>query len=103
VSEVSVILKNILITQDEFRVLDRCSSSGRIWTLTQRPTNENPYIVKRKTVEYIFDTEALTMFMIISNNVLVTWDTELTRHLVSDDEIRIRDSMYIRLYISQFA
>lgn len=92
----------MFITAEEFRLLDSCSFSGRIWTLIQRPTYENPYIVKRRTTEYIFDPLGLTMFSIVSRNILVTWDTNITRHLGPGDEIQVKDSIFIRLYVSPF-
>jgi hypothetical protein len=100
VNEISVILKNnLLITTEEFKLLDRYSSCGKMWTLIYRPTTDIPYKITNRTVEYIFDPEALTMFCIVSQNVLASWETQCTRYLGPDDEFYLKDSMFIRPYI----
>jgi hypothetical protein len=97
VNEISVILKNnILVTIEEFRILDRYSCSGRIWTLIHRPTPAAPYLIKERTIEYIFDPEALTIFYIVSRNVLATWDTDVTKYLGPGDEFQLKDSLFIK-------
>lgn len=55
-------------------------------------------ISKQRVVEYIFEPEAFTMFKIISQNILVYWDTELTRNLSGLEEVQISDNFYIRKY-----
>jgi len=87
-----------MITVEEFRVLDRCSQYGRIWTLIQRPTVSNPSIIRYRTPEYIFDIEALTLFSIVSQNILVTWDTDITKDPRPDEEFHLKDSLFIRPY-----
>jgi len=97
--EISIILKNnILIPIEEFRVLDRYSSTGRMWTLIQRPSSKNTPIITQRTVEYIFDPEALLIFHIVSQNILAKWDTEKTRYLKPYEEFEITESFYIRPY-----
>lgn len=101
--EVSLILKNnILITLEEFRVLDRYSCPGKIWTLIHRPTTTQPYIGNNRAIEYIFDAEALTIFYIVSRNILATWDTNITRNLGPNDEFQIRESLFIKPYSDNF-
>jgi hypothetical protein len=98
-NEISIILKNnILIPVEEFRVLDRYSSMGRMWTLIQRPSIKSTSIITQRTVEYIFDPEALLIFHIVSQNILAKWDTELTRYLKPNEEYEITDTFYIRPY-----
>jgi hypothetical protein len=99
VKEVSLILKsNLHVTIEEFRILDRHSYTGKIWTLIQRPTPVFPYLINLRTIEYIFDPEALTIFGIVSQNILATWDTDITRHLGPNDEFHLKDSLFIRPY-----
>ena len=98
-NEISVILKNnILIPIEEFRILDRYSCMGRMWTLIQRPSPKSSSIITQRTVEYIFDPEALLIFHIVSQNILAKWDTEKTRYLKPYEEFEITDSFYIRPY-----
>ena len=99
VNEISVILKNnILVSIEEFRILDRYSNIGRMWTLIQRPHNKSSSVITQRTIEYIFDPEALLIFHIISQNILAKWDTDKTRHLKPYEEFEVTDSFYIRLY-----
>lgn len=95
--EISVILKNnILISVEEFRILDSYTCHGKIWSLIER--RDNGGIVKLRTVEYIFDPESFLLFRIISNNILAQWDTSLTKNLRYNEEFNIKDSLYIRPY-----
>ena len=95
--EISVILKNnLLVTIEEFSLLEKYSSSGRFWTLVQHPTVNTPFVVRVRTLEYIFDLESFTFFKIISDNVLATWDTNITRGLGPNDEFRLNDTLFIR-------
>lgn len=97
---VSVILKNNnIITIEEFRILDSYSYSSKIWILIQKPTSESPFVIRQRTVEYVFDPEFLTAFKIISQNVLAWWDTEKTVNLKPYEEYNIKDSLYIRPYL----
>lgn len=97
--EVSVILKNNLtISTEEFRALDRYSSNGKIWSLTYAPSPISPCKVRYRAIEYIFDPEALIIFYVISRNILVTWDTDITKNFGPNDELQIKDSLFIRLY-----
>jgi len=99
VKEVSVILKNnVLITIEEFKILDRYSCPGKLWTLIQRPSTGGPYTITQRTVEYIFDHETLTMFGIISTNILAYWDTDITRDLRVGQEYQLKDTLFIRPY-----
>ena len=98
-NEISLILKNnISVSVDEFRALDRYSNSGRIWTLIHRPTSDIPFIIKQRTIEYIFDPEALTIFCIVSQNILATWDTDITKYLGPNEEFHLKDSLFLRPY-----
>lgn len=95
--EISLILKNnSLVTIEEFKILDRYSCIGKIWTLIQRPTPIIPYKIIDRTIEYIFDPESLTIFYIISTNILATWDTDITRNLGPNDEFHLKDSLFIK-------
>lgn len=95
--EISLILKsNLFVTIEEFRILDRYSCPGKIWKLIERPNSMKPYMVSEKTIEYIFDPEALTFFYIVSTNILATWDTDITRGFGPNDELHIKDSLFIR-------
>lgn len=95
--EISLILKNnSLVTIEEFRILDRYSCTGKIWTLIQRPTEVSPYLIVDRTIEYIFDSESLTVFYIVSTNILATWDTDITRNLGLNDEFHLKDSLFIK-------
>jgi hypothetical protein len=99
VKEISVILKNeILIPVDEFRALARYSYSGQVWSLIHRPNNLFQNKITHKAVEYIFDEEALTIFCIVSNNILATWDTKITVNFGPNDELQLKDSLFIRPY-----
>ena len=101
--EISLILKNnLLITIEEFRILDRYSCSGKIWTLIQKPTPITPYKMSYRTVEYIFDSDAVTFFCIVSQNVLASWDTSQTKELGPDEEFCIKDSLFIRQYSTHY-
>lgn len=93
--EVSIILKsNVLITIEEFRILDKYSFTGRMWVLIQK----SPCTVKQRTIEYIFDPETLTAFGMISNNILAKWETDSTKDLSYNDEFKISDYLYIQPY-----
>lgn len=97
--EISIILKNnVLIPVEEFRILDHYSNVGKFWTLIHRPKLDDSIVIRQRTVEYIFDPEALTIFCIVSHNVLATWDTDCTRYLKSNDEFQLKDSLFIRPY-----
>lgn len=97
--EISVILKNnMLIDIKEFRILDRYSCFGGIWTLIHRPTPTNPCLVTYRVPEYIFEPETLTFFKIISENVFAEWDTNITKDLPLGTEYHLKDSFYIRQY-----
>ncbi len=97
--DVSLILKNSLyLTIEEFRILDRYSCPGKIWTLIHRPTPISPCLVSWRAIEYILDPETLTIFGIVSTNILATWDTDITRDLGPNDEFHLKDSLFIRPY-----
>lgn len=97
--EISVILKdNTSITIEEFRIIDRYLHYDKLRTLVQRPPDSRPYIITQKTIEYVFDIETLTMFLLTSHNILAYWDADLTRHLGLNDEYQIRDHLFIRPY-----
>lgn len=97
VKEISLILRNrISTTLEEFRVLENYSSTGKIWFLIHRPTEITPFFYSYKTIEYIFEPEALTLFYIISRNVLATWDTDITRDFGPNDEFELKESLFIR-------
>jgi hypothetical protein len=94
-NEISVILKNnTLVTVEEFRILDRYTCSGKLWTVIRR----DPYVVKLRAVEYIFDPETLLLFQIMSQNIFATWDTDFTKNLGPNDEYCIGNSTFIRPY-----
>ncbi len=98
-NEISLILKtNALITIEEFKILDMYSHSEKIWLLIHKPCIFNPILIKTKTIEYVLEPEALTIFRIVSQNVLATWDTEITKNLHPNDEFNVRDSLFIRPY-----
>ena len=102
--EISVILKNnILVPVEEFRILDHYSNVGKFWTLIHRPTSDYPFTLRQRTIEYIFDPEALTIFCIISHNILATWDTNLTKYLKADEEFHLKDSLFIKPYLDRLA
>jgi hypothetical protein len=88
----------MVIPIEEFRILDRYAYAGRIWTLIQKPTPDYPVIIKQRTIEYIFDPEALTVFCIVSQNILATWDTDCTKYLGPDEEFYLKDSLFIKHY-----
>jgi len=99
VNEISVILKNnVLVNVQEFRILDRFACTGRLWTLIHGATPVQPFLIRQRTIEYIFDPEALTVFCIVSNNILITWETNITKNLGPNDEFRLADSLFIRPY-----
>lgn len=98
VTEISVILKNnILITNEEFGVLNKYSSKGKIWKLVHQPTAITPYVVKCKVIEYIFYPEDLTVFCIFSRNILATWDTSITRYFKPAEEFQLTECLFIKL------
>lgn len=96
--EISIILKNKLITAEEFRLLDQYSHIGKVWMLTQVPTSKMPYKISYRTLEYVFDPEALTFFCIVSRNVLASWDTDITRNIKPDEEFYLKDTLFITPY-----
>jgi hypothetical protein len=92
-TEISVILKNnTCVSIEEFRILDRYACSGKLWTLI----NRNHYVVRQRTIEYIFDPETLFLFRLISQNILATWNTDYTRILGPNDEFYLGNDLYIR-------
>ncbi len=96
--EISIILRDsVHITPEEFRALGRYSFCGNIFTVTHKP-GQPPTTIKFRRVEYIFDSEALLMYKLISNNVLAQWYTEYTKELTPYQEFRVQDSLYIRPY-----
>lgn len=96
--EISVILKNnLLISKNEFSILINIEM-GHIWSLVHKPTIEHPFIAKQRAIEYIFDPEIFTIFKLVSENVYVFWDTELTRNLTDHDEFHINDFLFIKHY-----
>jgi len=98
-TEISIILRNNnTISLEEFRILDSYSYTGKILTLLQKPTAEQPYIIRQRTIEYIFDPESLIVFKIISQNILACWDTAITRNLGPRDEFYIGNSLWITYY-----
>lgn len=99
--EISIILKNKLITPEEFRLLDQCSHFGSVWILTQLPTPSMPYKISYRTIEYIFSDEALTFFCIVSQNILASWATETTRYLKNNQEFYLQDYLFITPYHPQ--
>jgi len=99
VDEISVILRDPLITREEFVFLDQFSYSGKIWMLIHKPEPAYPVLIKQRALEYIFEAEALLMFAILSKNILAKWDTSLTKNLSRFEEYNIKDSFYIRPYI----
>ena len=93
--EISLILKdNKIVSMEEFRILDNYAVAGKIWTIIRR----DPYIVRQHAVEYIFDSDTLLLFRLISQNILATWDTDSTRYFGPNDEFDIGNSLYIRLH-----
>lgn len=94
--EISVILKsNILVTIEEFRILDKYTCHENVRTLVYR----NPtYLFTQRTIEYVFDEETLTFFTVVSQNILAYWDFEYTKDLGPNDEFQIKDSLFIRPY-----
>jgi hypothetical protein len=99
VKEISVILKNnVLITIEEFKILDRYACPGKMWTLVQRPPEGNPHVITQRTIEYIFDNDTLTFFGVISTNILAYWDTDVTKNLAFGQEYQIKDTLFIRHY-----
>jgi hypothetical protein len=101
VKEISLILRNKLnVSIEEFRILNRYSCPGKIWHLIQRPTPVTPFASYDRTAEYILDPEALTFFYILSTNILATWDTDITRDFGPNDELQLKESLFIRPYTS---
>lgn len=101
--EVSIILKNhLLLTIEEFRVLENYSYTGQVWTLIQKSTDSSPLTIKHRRIEYIFDPESLTIFGLVSRNILAQWDTNLTRNLGPHDEFWLTDSMCIRPCVGRY-
>jgi hypothetical protein len=99
-TDISVILRNNnTISLEEFKILDSYSYTGKILTLLQKPTTDHTYIFRHKTIEYIFDYESLTVFKIISQNILAHWPAEITRNLGPKDEFYIGDNLWITYYI----
>jgi hypothetical protein len=100
VKEVSLILRsNLLLTPDEFRILEDYANTGKMWSVTQRPVVDVSFTTFTRAIEYIFDPESLTFFCIISKNILVTWDTDITRHFGPNDEYEVRKSLFIKPYL----
>jgi hypothetical protein len=98
-NETSVIVQPIsVLTNEEFKALDRYSELGRVWTLVRRLTSDYPFICRRTTIEYVFDSEALILFFLITKNVIATWDTEKTKYLKDDEEYHIKPGLYIQPY-----
>jgi hypothetical protein len=94
-NEASIILKNhVLVTVDEFRILNEFAKYGNLWYLIQKSSINN-LIIKQKIREYIFDEESLTIFRIISQNILISWNTSITKNLKSSDEFQLTDSLYL--------
>lgn len=56
----------------------------------------NPFTVSQYAVEYIFDPESLLIFQLISQNILATWNTDITRYFGLNDEYHIGNSLFIR-------
>lgn len=95
--EASIILKdNTSLTVEEFRIIDRHLHYDKIRTLVQRPPDSRPYIITQRTIEYVFDIETLTMFLLISHNILAYWDADLTKNLKLNDEFHIKGHLFIR-------
>lgn len=94
---VSIILRNNnTITIEEFRILDTYTCASRIWTLIQKPTQEKPFVIRQRAVEYVFDQETLVAFRIISHNLLAWWDSDITKNLKPHEEYHIKDSLFLR-------
>ncbi len=94
--EVSLILKDTTsVTVEEFRILHKFATIGRFWSLVIRPTNV-PYRMQYKVAEYILYPEDLTVFCIVSSNILVTWNTDKTRYLKPSEEFQLDESLFIR-------
>lgn len=94
--EISIFLKNkLLITQEEYRILDKYSSPGKIWSIIHKPDLYTSYIIREKSLEYILDKETLFLLKLISQNILAYWDTNITRNLKDNEEYNIRDSLFI--------
>jgi hypothetical protein len=51
-----------------------------------------------RRAEYIFSPESLTVFCIISNNILAKWDTDITRNLEIGQEYHLKEELYITPY-----
>ena len=97
--EISIFLKNkLLITPEEYRILDNYSSPGKIWAIIHKPDTHTPYYIREKSLEYILDEETLFLLKIISQNILAYWDTDITRNLKDNEEYHIRDSLFISHY-----
>lgn len=79
-------------------MLDQYSHSGKIWVLIHRPNALQPFITKQRVVEYIFEPESLTAFMMVSSNILAHWATNLTRNLLPYEEYQIKESIFIKPY-----
>lgn len=97
---ISIVLKdNILIPVEEFSALNRCIQYSRLLTLIQKPIRTQ-YIIKQRVTEYVFEPEAFLLFKLISENILITWKTELTENLLNYQEIQINDEFFIRPYLT---
>lgn len=88
----------MLVSVDEFRVLNGHSYVGRRWLLIERQKVYNSYGVYMRRLEYIFTPEDLVMFKLVSENIFAMWDTDLTRDIGLNDEFKLMESVYIRLH-----
>lgn len=95
--EISILLKDArLLTQEEYKALVRYSSHGRVWTVIERYGQRLEYTARKLSPEYIFEPEALTLFRLISCNILAQWYTDNTRNLHPNQEFQIHDTLWIR-------
>lgn len=97
--EVSIILKeSIDIPIQEYRALTRCSYPGHIWMVIHRPSPVISYKLTWFGVEYIFGLEDFTAFRLVSNNILLQWETMATMNLQKGEEFQIQESIFLRHY-----
>lgn len=95
-SEISVILKNTAeLSRKESQVLYNCALPGKTFTIIQRPDILQPFTLRRRAIEYIFDPEGLLVFTFVSSNIFVKWPTDSTRHIKPFEEIHIVEEIYL--------
>lgn len=98
--EISLILKNYKeINQQEFRILNEFGRFGNFWYLVNRPKSKMDSICRQKIREYIFDIDSFMFFKLISQNILITWNTSFTKNLKVNEEFHLCDSLYLNVYV----